>query len=243
MTKSVLLLGDVHLKTHTCDRIIHAECPDFIVCFGDIWDDFSDTVEENRFAALWLQKMLQKDNFICLWSNHMISYAYPNNLYTSCSGFEMEKSKAINSVLTKEDWNKLQWYYVLDDYICTHAGLSIYHLPPLLKVNFTIKDITDYLDEQIKSAEIALINNRGHWLYAAGRARYGREKWGGLTWFDWDVEFNPIENLNQIVGHTPHSQVQYKEGVNSKNWNLDTHLAYYGIWNGKKMEIKSYKDL
>lgn len=46
------------------------------------------------------------------------------------------------------------------------------------------------------------------WLFKAGSARGGPEPVGGVTWCDWDQEFEPTPGLHQIVGHTPASSVR-----------------------------------
>ena len=53
-----------------------------------------------------------------------------------------------------------------------------------------------------KEANLELSVGNSHWFYRAGHARYGDQKLGGIVWLDWDLEFKPIEGLNQIVGHT-----------------------------------------
>jgi len=92
---------------------------------------------------------------------------------------------------------------------------------------------------------------------APGHARGGLEKIGGVTWLDWEREFEPIAGLNQVVGHTPtpaailgrHLRADGKvvtviipargrqtrlgldpaEGWSSVNWCLDTGLDLVAI--------------
>jgi hypothetical protein len=74
-----------------------------------------------------------------------------------------------------------------------------------------------------------------------------------LVWCDFRDEFEPIPNINQIVGHRPlNSQNKdinsfTKSAENSINYDLDTigHLYRYGIYNDhtKKLDIKYYENL
>ncbi len=43
---------------------------------------------------------------------------------------------------------------------------------------------------------------------------------------DWD-EFEPIEGLNQLVGHTRGKTVRQKKAMFSENWCADTHLNHF----------------
>ena len=59
---------------------------------------------------------------------------------------------------------------------------------------------------------------------------------------DWD-ELVPITGLNQLVGHTPDKSVRHKNAPTSRNICLDTNLRNYAVFDGGKLEIKSYDAL
>jgi hypothetical protein len=59
---------------------------------------------------------------------------------------------------------------------------------------------------------------------------------------DWD-ELVPISGLNQLVGHTPDKSVRHKNTSTSRNICLDTNLRHYAVFDGGKLEIKSYDAL
>jgi hypothetical protein len=59
---------------------------------------------------------------------------------------------------------------------------------------------------------------------------------------DWD-ELVPIPGLNQLVGHTPDKSVRHKNTKTSRNICLDTNLRNYAVFNGSRLEIKSYDAL
>lgn len=46
---------------------------------------------------------------------------------------------------------------------------------------------------------------------------------GGPMTLNWNWEFEPIEGVNQIVGHTCGPKVREKSGPSSQNWCIDVH--------------------
>ena len=74
--------------------------------------------------------------------------------------------------------------------------------------------------------------------FGIGTARGGTLKKGGLLWQDWFEEFEPIEGLNQIVGHTHSERIHYKNTDNSINVNVDCFPKFIiSIVDGKITEI------
>lgn len=135
----------------------------------------------------------------------------------------------------------------IDDYFCSHAGINPVHFRPNQEINKLA--ITKWLDEQIKFAEPSLINNGYHWLYGCGQGRGGRLRAGGITWNCFDSEFEAVEGLKQIVGHTSHSNISnhYLDGnmdiASCDNIDIDCHLNQYLLIQNGKLIIKDYKDL
>jgi hypothetical protein len=77
-------------------------------------------------------------------------------------------------------------------------------------------------------------NNKSNSWLGAGEARGGFQPVGGITWLDWNEEFYPIPNVNQIVGHTTFYTPQEYHTENSLNYNIDTKNRHIGILeNGK----------
>jgi len=91
-----------------------------------------------------------------------------------------------------------------------------------------------------------------HWFYGVGHARGGNLKAGGIVWCDFDHEFQPIDDLRQIVGHTNQWETgkatQYhRDGainiVDANNICIDCNLSQYLTITNGKMELKNYSDL
>ena len=186
-----------------------------------------------------------------MFGNHDVHYLFDAPT-TWCSGFEMWKYKAIDDVLSKDRGTiqeKFYWSIVVDDILLTHAGLDNRLLSPVCDTN---ERIFTYLDQGDVEARIKLKTNDLHWFYQVGRSRGGRARTGGIVWCDFDHEFQPIEDLRQIVGHTNQWETgkaaQYhREGftniIEANNICIDCNLnQYITIFNGK-IELKDYINL
>jgi hypothetical protein len=240
----ILIFSDVHQSIETLNKIITHEKADINICLGDWFDSFFfDSDIDYKSTAIELrEEFLTKPNNVTLFGNHDLHYLFDNK-YTLCSGYKPDNHRLINEALgeSKADIvSKFHWFLFVDDYLCTHAGLSSSLLSPIIKNN---EDIYEYLTNQANEANIKIRTNQAHWFYMAGRARGGPEKKGGLVWLDFDREFAPIEGLKQIVGHTYRKNGRVTEWRNTKNYCIDTNLSEWVTITNGKFEIKNYKDL
>ena len=242
--KKILIFSDVHQDINKLSKIISHESADINVCLGDWFDSFFfDSDTDYKSTAIELREdFLTKPNNITLFGNHDLHYFF-NNKYTYCSGYENSKRDIIKEALGK-DINKVvdsfKWFVFIDEYLCTHAGLSNHFLPPTIQNN---EDVYEYLANQANDANIKIRTDQLHWFYGAGKARGGTEKKGGLVWLDFDREFAPIEGLKQIVGHTYRKNNRVTEWRNTKNYCIDTNLSEWMTITNGKFETKNYKDL
>jgi hypothetical protein len=242
--KKILIFSDVHQDINKLSKIISHESADINVCLGDWFDSFFfDSDTDYKSTAIELREdFLTKPNNITLFGNHDLHYFF-NNKYTYCSGYENSKRDIIKEALGK-DMNKVvdsfKWFVFIDEYLCTHAGLSNHFLPPTIQNN---EDVYEYLANQANDANIKTITDQLHWFYGAGKARGGTEKKGGLVWLDFDREFAPIEGLKQIVGHTYRKSGKVTEWRNTGNYCIDTDLNEWVTITNGKFETKNYKDM
>jgi Calcineurin-like phosphoesterase len=248
--KIILVFSDPHQEIDKVEYILNKENYDVAVCLGDWFDSFIHNSEcDLKKTCNFLKKWIFKDNFYTCIGNHDISYLYDNNT-TICSGYSPDKDRFIVDYFGNflpVIRNKFKWYIWLSDFLCSHAGINTYHMNPM--VELTKDGVTKWLDEQIEYATPALIHNGFHWLYGAGAARGGRQNIGGITWQDFDCEFEPIDGIKQIVGHTPHPTIlNHKLDGNldftiCDNLDIDCHLSQYLLINNGKITIKNTKDL
>jgi hypothetical protein len=248
--KTILVLSDSHQEIDKLEYILKRENYDICVHLGDHFDSFSHNSEQDASKTCdFLKKWLFKPNFFSAFGNHDLPYLYRNPT-TICSGYYKWK----DNLITKEFGSflpairdKFLWYLFIDDFLCSHAGVNSYHFPPNLTVN---KDgVTKWLDEQIKDAEPPLINGGRHWLYGVGAARGGRQNIGGITWQDFDCEFEPIDGLKQLVGHSSHRTIlnHVEDGnmdlTQADNLDIDCHLSQWILIQDGKIIIRNYSDL
>ena len=205
---NILVIPDIHHKTRIADAILSAPLEhrvDYTVFLGDYFDDFGDTPLTSTKTAEWLKESLTKPNRIHLMGNHDLHYRYWRHEYMQnpWTGWTIEKARAINNVLTPEDWDKLKWFHYEPDgnWLFTHAGLHPGILPPINNDAGELK-INNALISACANANRALEAGDNHPLFRAGRARGGEQSVGGLVWLDWNEEFIPFE-FHQVVGHTP----------------------------------------
>jgi len=241
-----LILPDFHLRHILAQKIIDHEKANQIVFLGDFFDEYNDNPILNQQTALWIKnRQATHSEDIWLFGNHDISYAYVNR-YTTCSGYSSKKAEAIKVVLTQENWDRFKFCVWVGPYLCTHAGLHPSHIS-----HIAIENLPEYLDKEEQIALAAIRDYDPHWFYAAGYARGGSKAFGGILWLDFNSEFTATPGLNQIFGHTdvwgyisPNIKKNYGELItkDSKNYCLDTHSMYYGVWNGDELAIKYVPD-
>jgi len=248
--KRVLIVADPHQDMARLRHILGEEKYDLCLVLGDWWDSFDyDTDRDVRATCEVLKQHIYKPNFFTLFGNHDLHYLFDNK-YTICSGYEGRKHKVIKSSLGNELGeirDKFKWYFWIDDYLCTHAGIHQYHIPPMTEL--TKPGISAWLDDQAGFADRSIISDNYHWFYLAGAARGGRVNFGGITWLDFNREFKPIEGIKQIVGHTTQKCVlnHIDDGnvdlTKSNDLCIDCNLVEYLIIEDGKLEVKKFKEL
>ena len=206
--KITLIIPDLHHRHEMAERIIKHVGADEVIFLGDLFDNFNDTPAMVESSARWLKWSVNQPNRIHIFGNHDYQYAYDYKKLR-CSGYEGWKYNIIRDIVSTNTWNKIKWWYFLDNtWLLTHAGLTSYNLP------FTshgtreefYKNINTYLEEELIKAFRKIANGELTWIFGAGHARYGSFPYGGITWCDFIHEFQPIGGLHQIFGHTPLSQ-------------------------------------
>lgn len=250
--RRILVVSDFHQELDKFKKILAHEKADINVFVGDEYDSHThdsiyDAEKTARFMSLWV---FDPKN-VALFGNHTLPYCYINK-HTYCSGYSQSKNDLIDEIWGARKWDivdKYKWYVRIDDFLVSHAGLSPYHIHP--RINVKDKNVlTNWLDSQINQAKICLTTGQPHWIFGAGQGRGGNQAFGGLTWLDWEKEFEAIEGLAQIVGHSygeivrtkqfqPHSSNPEKY----TNYCIDTNLREYLIVGDGKLEIKKFENI
>lgn len=242
-----IIISDLHNRTYWVEEALSSSLLqpyDRVVFLGDYFDNYGDTPNDAYTSAKWLKQSLRMPSRIHLYGTHDLWYRFPANPYIGASGNTVEKYHAIQKVLNQNDWNLLRLYHYEQNYLMTHAGIHSYLISEYVFRNRNIfdryivdnnlqLDIKDIINKIVKTATEEAIDriSKGFadsWL-SAGFSRGGLQPVGGIIWLDWNQEFAPIPNLNQIVGHTEHKEPQEKITENSNNYDLDTRSLYIGI--------------
>lgn len=224
-----LILPDLHTGYVRAEAIISKEKYDNIVFLGDYFDSFYDTLEETHQTAEWLKQSLTDPTRIHLLGNHDLAYMNQNFM---CSGFSEGKLFAIKN--TKVDLTKLVHYCWVNDWLCTHAGLSNEFFNAY---NYEGKSVDRFLKD------ITLDKEGRQRLYDCSTFRGGRNAFGGIVWCDY-MEFIDIPGIKQIFGHTK-GDLRHKVNADMKNiskssehYCIDTGLKHYGVYDSKTKEMK-----
>lgn len=248
--KTILLVSDSHQEIAKLRKIVEAEAPDVVANLGDNYDShYQDSQDDVVATSAYLRARLGNYKWVDLWGNHDTQYFYENpNIIVR--GWSRDKRDLIRRCLGDDLFairEMFRWYVWIDDYLCTHAGLHPMHLSPLQSLD---KDkLSVWLDRQVEDATEHLMTGCTHWLYSAGQARGGYYPVGGLNWLDFNHEFEPIEGLKQIVGHTSSRAIRnhHTDGnldlTVSNNLCIDCHLNEYLLIRNKRLIIKKYADL
>jgi len=145
-------------------------------------------------------------------------------------------------------------FYWVDGWLLSHAGIHLNLLHPIK--GFNLDDLRRLEENSLNycSADISTP------MFGCGVSRGGSYSCGGITWQDFDVDFAPIEGINQIVGHTPRLKVgvkfmgsstedciqcswdkylsSYKKvPKRSLNLDIDTCRRYYAILENGEVQI------
>ncbi len=115
-----ILLGDTHGRALWKD-IVTKESPDQVVFIGDYFDSL-DISQENQLRNFIdiLEYKYRVPNTILLIGNHDFHYMFNYERY---SGFQPKMYPTFNHLLNEEK-DSFQMAFLLDDLLCTHAGVS-----------------------------------------------------------------------------------------------------------------------
>lgn len=230
LSDKIIIIPDIHNRWIEAENIIELEGDtNKIIFLGDYFDSFGDehNPEITIQTAQWLNKSVQDPDRIHLFGNHDLWYSH-GSCQPYCAGNTEFKRFAIKQYFN--DWNKLKFHCWVDDWLCTHAGLSNRIYQEYKKEGFTVLELMCQVE----------MSKRHHPLVSlVGEMRGGIEgEVGGILWCDYD-EFEDIAETKQIFGHTNRNEVRSGQLHHC----IDTHLENYAVYEDGKMTIKSTKDL
>ncbi len=211
-----LCIGDIHDRIDLLEFILkqYEHKVDEIIILGDFFDSFEGKIKDAIKTANYLKKILDNNKINILYGNHDLHYMFPKNIYIRGSGYSRNKANEINKILKLEDWKKFKVYYISQNFLFSHAGFHRGMFNPLY-------NLTGKMFLNIHDSFYDLYGNIGNGIFSAGKARGGQYEKGGITWLDWSEEFESIEGINQVVGHTPGEIIKTKTAKESTNYCID----------------------
>ena len=259
----IIIIPDVHNRIDVVETILHKEKDfDRVILLGDMFDRKGDGITEIQEVARWVKWRVHDSRFTFLWGNHDIAYAFRNRTLPA-GGYSSQKRAAIWEILNESDFREWKFFWMVQGFLLTHAGLHPNFLPPVwTEQDITTNNIKDFLWKESERCLVELNMDFGyHWFFLAGDARVrpprGIET-GGLLWCDARSEFIPVPKLSQVFGHTPQgtwptiiygdigmgrisNESILKTTIENVGWNvaLDCHSAFYAVLTDGFLNIKS----
>jgi len=232
--KSVII-SDIHNRIDVADKILRKEQPDEAIFLGDYFDQFDDTASDAERVANWLKKRLHLKGYHFLMGNHETQYRWPKCPWHKTKAGSLDKQKAIDKVLDKNDWAKMLFAVERGNWWMTHAGLH-----PRLFVHAIKGFDPQRVWNKFHEAEFQC--EAGLYTRVTDEQHHEGEEPSGPLWLRWN-KFEPIPGINQIVGHTPQKEVAsiIVESENpeerSINYNIDVRNRFYAILENGEVTI------
>ncbi len=245
-----LIIPDVHQDINWVKNILNQESGnyDHLVFLGDFFDTHKSghNIASGEQTALFLKDIVDGkfgSSTVCV-GNHDCAYIEacrslyqhknPSTLFNFCSGYTNSKANTISGILKRTDWAKAELFKVVNGWLLSHAGLHAGHLKPLKSIDENLVD----LYEQSINLNKCLYHDV-HPLLQVGYARGGEHNYGGVTWIDWNCEFEDIPGFPQLVGHTPKTDTIRQIG---KSFCIDGGQTIYAFINKDgSIEWKNYR--
>lgn len=184
----VTFIGDIHGKVDAIEKALAMDGE--IVFVGDLIDSYDRSVDEHAKCFELVIQSIKDGKARCIYGNHELSYLMPQN--HKCSGWNLARESVVRDF--RRDIQKYFEYFIWyhnANLLVTHAGLtnSIYK-----QLNLRTENIEEVLSYEINRGDSPL-----HWI---GQARGGWAKTGGIFWCDWYKEFENVDQIHQVFGHT-----------------------------------------
>ena len=249
-----IVIPDVHQRVSSVRHILNAETNyDEVVFLGDWFDSFYEPPKVTAFEETceYLRHLVldhhNKDKFVFLLGNHDIGYIYENKNYSDkaisktlkyfCSGFTASKAKKFRHQFfdrgLKDEFftEHFKPAHRTQGWTLSHAGIVLEHFPYGYSIDQLVNELLPDVWRNFRNLEY----NHNWLISGAGVCRGGWCKVGGVTWCDWNMEFNASPDIGkQICGHTTTKEPSVLAmNTDYESWNLDTEKDYGIIIDGR----------
>lgn len=209
-----IVIGDIHGDEGVIYYALNSFPHNRLLFVGDFLDSFVFNSKECVGALKLVLDLIEEDRADSLIGNHELSYLASR---WRCSGY----NDVTQNYLTLETWRMMKLlkpfiYNKEHRVLFTHAGLS---RSLWTQHNLDFENLEDRLHQAY--------GDHNSFFYQIGRRRGGFASCGGPLWCDW-AEFEPIEGLRQVFGHSA-GLIGSPEGAKSEgrirsvgeNYNID----------------------
>lgn len=243
-TDRCLLVFDIHQNVRWLDRILNRELDSVthVLLGGDYFDAYSSEADGAGAMAQRLRSLREQldSKLTVLLGNHDIQYleALPwavehiqpefNLRHAIGEQFSYHRAQEIASILSPSFWNECRLFQMVNGHFVSHAGMRANLWPGGLRGSDALKRLDLHCTEVLKNLD------EDHPILATGFSRGGSTPSGGITWMDFDFEFQENElPWPQIVGHTapinPNLKGLDRARRKGDTWCLDGCQSVYGI--------------
>jgi len=181
-----LFIGDIHGDLKLVQFLL-GNFSQYQLCFvGDIMDSFKFTPRDQ----VECMRLILSSDCGLIRGNHEESYLYQ---HMRASGWNPETDYLLQPYYDAIKARSKYFLYLKDhQLLVTHAGLSKGLWD---NVGLTL----DKVEETLTTWSSTPVESPIHWI---GQSRGGRRPCSGILWCDYNLDFEPVEGLKQVFGHT-----------------------------------------
>lgn len=218
--KRILIVSDIHCGLSNLCNVIKRVNPDLTICLGDWFDNFHILLEEQIASFDFLIKFIEGGN-VNLMGNHDMNYLFGKHKFL-CSGYDSSFHKLVENKKSKIKFikSKTKWFYCVDNFLLTHAGLDFRALKCFRKgqPKNNLKDICLGLADESEFGDVekCIKRENRHWFFEVCALSGGDCAFGGIVW-NRPRYMQTIENVNQIFGHTNGQFVRFISNEQNPN--------------------------
>jgi 3',5'-cyclic AMP phosphodiesterase CpdA len=237
-----LIIPDVHQDIAWVERILAREREaDLAVFLGDYFDSRRPPTESATVAQTcsWLDALRERlgERAVFLLGNHDVQYwearaaclarRTPRDLRYQCGpSFVHATAKMVAKNLSPEFWSAARLFVNVNGWLLSHAGFAPAHWPTRATLDESLVALERDCADALRSIPASGASRVSHSLLRAGYVRGGDAPVGGVTWLDWDHEFEDALPAPQIVGHTVSPLGARRKG---RSWCIDGGQTCYGV--------------
>ena len=200
-----VFVGDIHGKVNKVEEALAKEGKKIFV--GDFIDSFDRSLEDHKRCYDLVLDAIEKGEAEALFGNHELSYLIPKH---RCSGYDKGRKMLMDHYKERINASFKPYLLLASNFLVSHAGLT--------------KQIWD--DEQLNLDVLPRVledwwPNTQSPMHNIGRARGGPDRIGGMFWCDFNREFEPINELTQVFGHTRGRGIRAIDSGGMNNFCID----------------------